>query len=77
MCSLHPAGEDFTAETRTVTFPASTTPGRVCTSFNILDDQIGLEGNEMFTVRVNFTGEESCVTIIDDDGMLQLQASKL
>lgn len=74
--SLHPDGDDFTAGVRTVTFPPSPNPGRVCTNFTILDDQIGLEGNERFTVRLNFTGQEACVTIVDDDGVLQLQASK-
>ena len=75
--SPHPDGEDFIAEVRTVTFPANPNPGRVCTSFTIRNDSIGLEGNERFTVRLNFTGQESCVTIIDDDGVLQLQASKV
>ena len=70
VCSLHSAGDDFTPATRTITFPASPTPTQVCTSFDITDDTVGLEGNEMFTVRVEPSGPESWVTIIDDDGMV-------
>ena len=70
VCSLHSAGEDFTPATRTIRFPASATPTQACTSFNIINDTIGLEGNETFTVRVEPSGPESWVTIIDDDGML-------
>ena len=70
VCSLYSAGEDFTLATRTIRFPASPTPTQLCTSFDITDDTIGLEGNEMFTVRVKPSGPESWVTIIDDDGML-------
>ena len=70
MSPLYSAGDDFTPATRTITFPASATPTQACTSFNITDDTIGLEGNEMFTVRVDPSGPESWVTIIDDDGML-------
>ena len=70
VCFLYPAGEDFTPATRTITFPPSSTPTRVCTSFDITNDTIGLEGNEMFTVRVGQSGPESWVTIIDDDSTL-------
>ena len=70
VCSLHSAGGDFTPATHTIRFPASPTPTQVCTSFDIINDTIGLEGNEMFTVRVEPSGPESWVTIIDDDGML-------
>ena len=70
VCSLHSAGQDFMPATHTITFPPSPTPTQVCTSFDIINDTIGLEGNEMFTVRVELSGPESWVTIVDDDGML-------
>ena len=70
VCSLYSAGDDFTPATLTIRFPASPTPTQVCTSFDIINDTVGLEGNEMFTVRVEPSGPESWVTIIDDDSML-------
>ena len=67
-----PADEDYTTATRTITFPVSSTSTRRCTSFDIIDDTIGLEGNESFTVRVGTSGPLSWVTIVDDDSTLVL-----
>ena len=87
LCVLHDipptATADFVPATQTITFPVSTTVSRVCTSFQITNDTIALEGNEQF--RVDFTVpagtqtgviDTACVTIIDDDGtgeIIQLQ----
>ena len=63
---------DFVPATRTITFPVSDTNTTRCTNFTIIDDLIGLEGNESFTVRVGTSGQESWVTIIDNDSTLML-----
>ena len=67
--------EDFVAETESLTFP----PGEDCVCFNttVIDDEIGLEGDEQFRVIFGVTNgasvgdiSEACVTIIENDSML-------
>ena len=73
LCVFPPAAdEDYVTATRTITFPISDTITERCTSFDIIDDTIGLEGNESFTVRVGTSGQDSWVTIIDNDSTLML-----
>ena len=77
-CCVFPpaADEDYVTATRTITFPISSTTTTRCTNFTIIDDLIGLEGNESFTVRVGTSGPESWVTIIDNDSTLVLCVSR-
>ena len=71
------ADEDYVSTTFTLTFmPNDTfTTQRMCRNITIIDDMIGNEPDEEFSVRLassnpeaNLDGQESCVTIIDDDG---------
>ena len=70
------AGVDFIPENQGITFPASRTGSRVCTSIGIIDDIFPENFVEQFNVEVilpSFVGlspgenEEVCVTITDDD----------
>ena len=68
-----PAPSDFIAEEKMIVFPMAA--GRVCTSFDIVNDTIGLEGTEDFMVSFNITGggpaspgiDTATVHIVDDD----------
>ena len=72
------AGVDYVSTTRMLTFVPSNDRQRVCTTVPITDDNLD-EPNELFSVRIIDTSlasgiligtnSESCVTIIDDDGM--------
>ena len=74
---LSAAGEDYMSTTFTLTFMPDDmfTTQRICHNITVIDDMIGNEPNEEFSVRLNSSnpeanldGQESCVTIIDDDG---------
>ena len=72
------AGVDYVSTTRMLTFVPSNDRQSVCTTVPITDDNLD-EPNELFSVRIIDTllasgiligtNSESCVTIIDDDGM--------
>ena len=72
------AGVDYVSTTSMLTFMPSDDRQSVCTTVQITDDSLD-EPNELFIVRIievspkNSTrmgpNSESCVTIIDDDGM--------
>ena len=74
------AGADYTSTTRMLTFMPSDDRQSVCTTVLLTDDNVD-EPNELFSVRIIGTrispensimvgpNSESCVTIIDDDGM--------
>ena len=72
------AGVDYVSTTRMLTFVPSDDRQRVCTTVPLTDDNLD-EPNELFSVRIiDISPEnsvmmgpnsESCVTIIDDDGM--------
>ena len=70
---------DFIPATRTITFPQSESGSIVCTSFDITDDALALEGDEAFNVDFEFapgstaqkgTIAQSIVVIEDDDGII-------
>ena len=72
------ADADYETTTIMVTFVPSDlgTTQRECGSVRIIDDMIGNEPNEEFSVTLvstdpsgaRFGDRESCITIIDDDG---------
>ena len=71
------AGSDYITSTVMFTFRPSQTPA-LCGNVPIIDDSIGLEPNELFSVRITSVSganvmigdqDESCVEIIDNDGM--------
>ena len=72
------AGVDYVSTTRMLTFVPSNDRQRVCTTVPLTNDNLD-EPDELFSVRIidvspdNSTmmgpNSESCVTIIDDDGM--------
>ena len=67
---------DGAGGSQTITFPPSESGQRQCVRFDILDDNIALEGDEQF--NVDFTAPpgipagmfpDAWVTILDDDGV--------
>ena len=71
------AGADYASTTRMLTFMPSSDRQSVCATVPLTDDNLD-EPNELFSVRIIDisgsgimvgTNSESCVTIIDDDGM--------
>ena len=72
------ADADYETTTIMVTFVPSDlgTTQRQCGNVRIIDDMIGNEPNEEFSVTLvstdpsgaRFGDKESCITIIDDDG---------
>ena len=67
------ADVDYSSNAQTFVFRSNET--RVCRTFPTADDNIALEGNETFTVRLTSTtsgiigaNNEGTVTIIDNDG---------
>ena len=80
LCNFHNfrtnvESEDFVAATNQVTFPASSSSSRQCTSFTIIDDNVAIEGPETFVAVLNLPptvqpGQiiETVITILDDDG---------
>ena len=72
------AGVDYESTTMMLTFMPSDNRQSVCTTVPITDDNLD-EPNELFSVRIIDVSpdnsimvgpnSESCVTIIDDDGM--------
>ena len=76
-CPGTAAGEDFIVATRTIVYPASLDGTTGCTSFDIVDDDIALEGTETFRVVYNIVSppgamrgpvSEAWVDIIDNEG---------
>ena len=60
-----------------LTFEPSRDGRTVCGNVTIIDDNLGLEPNELFSVRITSVAgsnvmigeeDESCIEIIDDDG---------
>ena len=76
MSLLSAAGSDYETTTFMFTFmPTDQSSQRLCGDVTIINDMIGNEPDEEFSVRLisaspegNIDGQESCVTIIDDDG---------
>ena len=74
---LHVAGSDYETTTLTLTFEPSGDGQTVCGNVPIIDDNLGLEQAEMFSVRIASVSatnvmigdDELCVEIIDNDGM--------
>ena len=71
------ADSDYITITMMFTFRPSQTP-TLCGNVQIIDDNLGLEPNELFSVRITSVSganvvigdpDESCVEIIDNDGM--------
>ena len=71
------ANEDFIVETRRIIFPASMDGTTRCTTFDIVDDDIALEGTETFRVAYIIVSppgamrgpvSEACVDITENDG---------
>ena len=71
------ADGDYNSTTLMLTFVPSSDRQRVCGKVSIYDDRLD-EPNEQFSVRITQVSSssvmigpnsESCVTIIDDDGM--------
>ena len=74
--SFHSSAEsDYRTTTFTLTFEPSRIGQRLCGNVPIIDDNVGLEPNKLFSVRITSVtnavigDSESCVEIIDDDGM--------
>ena len=72
------AGSDYETTTVMVTFQPSGSGQRVCGTVPIINDQIGNEPDELFSVTITSVSDpnimigpsaEACVSIIDDDGM--------
>ena len=70
------AGMDYMTTTFTVTFEPSADGQRQCGNVPIINDDLGNEGDELFSVVITNTSipsvmigpmAESCVTILDDD----------
>ena len=74
---LHVADSDYATTTLELTFEPSGDGQTVCGNVPIIDDNLGLEPNELFSVRITSVSatnvmigdDESCVEIIDDDGI--------
>ena len=71
------ANEDFIVETRRIIFPASMDGTTRCTTFDIVDDDIALEGTETFRVAYIIVSppgtmrgpvSEAWVDITENDG---------
>ena len=71
------AGSDYETTTLMLPFEPSGDGQTVCGRVPIIDDNLGLEPNELFSVRITSVSganvmigdqDESCVEIIDDDG---------
>ena len=68
---------DYTTTVLMVTFePSPSSQGMVCGSVPIINDNLGNEGDELFSVTITSVSstevmigpnQESCVTILDDD----------
>ena len=76
--SMFAAGSDYTTTTLMLTFMPSSDGRTVCGKVPIIDDKLANEGTEQFSVRITRTSDprikigpnaETCVNIIDDDGM--------
>ena len=73
------AGLDYVSTTIVVTFePSDESTQTLCGVVPIINDTIPNEPDEQFAVRLiradplgNLVGEETCVTIVDDDGKLR------
>ena len=72
------AGSDYETTTVMVTFQPSGSGQRVCGTVPIINDTLGNEPAELFSVRITGVSDsnivigpnnEACVSIIDDDGM--------
>ena len=71
------AGDDYSTTTLMVVFTPTDVAGQmVCRNVPIINDDLGNEGDELFSVTITNVNsskvmigpnQESCVTIIDDD----------
>ena len=77
LVSITTAGSDYDTTTLMVTFETSADGQTACGRVPILDDSLGNELNETFSVTITSVSDpaiiigpnaESCVTIIDNDG---------
>ena len=76
--SMIAAGSDYATTTLMLTFVPSSDDRTVCGKVPIVDDKLANEGTEQFSVSITLTSDpririgpnaETCVNIIDDDGM--------
>ena len=67
---------DYTTSTLTLTFELSNDGQMLCGNVSIINDNLGNEGDELFSVVITSVSSnkvsigpnsESCVTIVDDD----------
>ena len=79
---LHVADSDYATTYLEMTFVPARDGQTVCGNVPIIDDNLGLEPNELFSVRIIVSvlstnvmigDDESCVEIIDNDGMIIYQ----
>lgn len=72
---------DYSTTTLMVTFTPSAGGQMRCENVPIIDDDLGNEGDELFSVKITSVSsdkvmigpnEESCVTILDDDSESKL-----
>ena len=73
------ADSDYATTTLELTFEPSGDGQTVCGNVPVIDDNLGLEPNEMFSVRITMSSvsetnvmigdDELCVEIIDNDGI--------
>ena len=79
-CSHITGNTDFRENTQTVIFPANATGNILCVDIGIIDDSLD-EYDEQFLVQFSNIPNaqaglgaipEACVTIVDDDGKLNL-----
>ena len=68
---------DYTTSTLMLTFQPSNDGQMLCGNVSIINDNLGNEGDELFSVVITNVSSnkvligpnnESCVTIVDDDG---------
>ena len=80
MFLLHAGNTDFRVSTQTITFPANVTGNTLCVDIGIIGDSLD-EYDEQFLVQFGNIPNaqaglgaipEACVTIVDDDGKLDL-----
>lgn len=76
-------GMDFVATTRMINFEASLNPSRVCTTFDILNDELAMEGDESFSISLQLPPGsdsdllEAAVIITDDEDGREYYVSSL